>query len=73
MNTDLVMLNGLLSVYKISQQMFADTLGVSRPYASLLLKGKRDFTVPQVIKTCDLLNLDGEGRNQLFFTRSVDE
>lgn len=52
----------------------AEKMGLSRQGLYLKVNGTNDFTVPEMIKLCDLIGIDSlEEREEIFFTDEVDK
>lgn len=55
------------------QDLFADNLGVSSVSLSAKLNNKWGFTQPEIIKSCELLDIPHDEIHLYFFALSVKE
>lgn len=61
----------LKSGYKI--YFIAEKLGISYPCLQTRLNNKTDFRQTEIYTLCDLLNIDPDTRDKIFFAQSVDK
>lgn len=58
------------SGYKI--YFIAEKLGISYPCLQTRLNNKTDFRQSEIYTLCELLNIDAEAKDKIFFASNVD-
>lgn len=59
---------GRIKEYYHTQEKFADELGIGRVSLSQRLGNKLEFTQDEILKACQLLNIDWEEIGEFFFS-----
>jgi DNA-binding XRE family transcriptional regulator len=54
-----------------TQNAFADALGLSYTSLNLKINDKRDWTISEIMKACELLNIQPSDAYLYFFNRKV--
>lgn len=73
MGTDLELLNDYIIKSGLKKNYIAEQVGLT--YQGLLnkLKGKRYFSVPEILRLCKILKINKRDREKIFFNQNVDE
>ena len=73
MYTDINLLNEYIKKAGYKKTHIAKELKLSNQGFSNKITGKSDFSVPEILKLCDLLKIKNDVREKIFFTLNVDE
>ena len=71
MAIDYSKLRGKIKEVYNTQQAFADAMGISRASLSQRLAGAVEWKTPEIIKACELLNIELAEAHLYFFTLKV--
>ena len=66
--TDTKLLREQVDKSGLKYQFIAENLDLSRFGLSMKVDGKTEFKASEIIKLCDLLNIDNDLRDRIFFT-----
>lgn len=66
--TDTAKLEYFLKKSKITKKMYANKLGISLQGLYNKLNNSTEFKQAEIVATCELLNLNREDRDEIFFT-----
>ena len=70
--TDTVKLRELISKSGLKLGYIANQLGISRFALSNNIQNRTEFRVSEIVKMCELLCIDYDSREQIFFAHKVD-
>ncbi len=70
--TDTVKLRELISKSGLKLGYIANQLGISRFALSNKIQNRTEFRVSEIVKMCELLCIDYDSREQIFFAHKVD-
>ena len=70
--TDTVKLRELISKSGLKLGYIANQLGISRFALSNKIQNRTEFRVSEIVKICELLCIDYDSREQIFFAHKVD-
>lgn len=70
--TDSIELEYKLNKLKISKKRFAELLGISLQSLYNKLNNAVEFKASEIAKACEILNLNREERDQIFFAKDVE-
>ena len=66
--TDTAKLEYFLKKSKVTKKMYANKLGISLQGLYNKLNNSTEFKQAEIVATCELLNLNREDRDEIFFT-----
>lgn len=70
--TDTVKLRELISKSGLKLGYIANQLGISRFALSNKIQNRTEFRVSEIVKMCEILCIDYDSREQIFFAHKVD-
>lgn len=70
--TDTVKLRELISKSGLKLGYIANQLGISRFALSNKIQNRTEFRVSEIVKICEILCIDYDSREQIFFAHKVD-
>lgn len=71
--TDRELLQDTITQSGLKKQYIAEQLGLSRQGLRLKLNGEHEFLETEMQKLCELLSLNKQQRDRIFFAKKVDK
>lgn len=70
---DICLLKQVINDSGYKKTFIAERIGISYQAFLNKIEGRTEFVATEIVKFCDLLQLDNQVRDKIFFTKKVDK